>query len=112
MWKELQKEDALVNDMSCDVVLVSDCLNPIYGEQNIADLAHALSILMVRTEMVCYVAYEERDEEIESTKDATSGTTTAKLNLYQLMCQKMGSGFESTPLYANENRYIFRLVRL
>jgi hypothetical protein len=29
-----------------------------------------------------------------------------------LMCQKMGSGFESTTLYANENRYIYRLVRL
>ena len=109
VWKELQKEDALVHDMSCDVVLVSDCLNPIYGEQNITDLAHALSILLVRTEMVCYVAYEERDEDAPS---GSSGTTTAKLNLYQLMCQKMGSGFESTTLYANENRYIYRLVRL
>ena len=67
-------------DEGFELVLASDCINPVYGEENIPDLANAVAALCVSPTARFVLAYEERGGE-EGESDA--------LSLFQLFCQAL-----------------------
>ena len=83
-----------------DVVLCSDCLNPVYGTQNIPDLANALLHMIYNESVVCYIAYEERGEGDEET------------SLLRAMVDVMGLEFETKVVHVEDSKIIYRLRRV
>ena len=83
-----------------DVVLCSDCLNPVYGTQNIPDLANALLHMIYNESVVCYIAYEERGEGDEET------------SLLRAMVDVMGLEFETKVVHVEDSKVIYRLRRV
>jgi predicted nicotinamide N-methyase len=101
-WKDT--EEKLKHVGVYDTVLVSDCLNPVYGDDNVYDLAHALSVLLHNDKIVCYIAYEER-----------SGEDGESLSLYDLMVASLkGAAFQSDVVHVDETnmKSIYRIRRV
>ena len=98
IWLDVNSETpSLFFDGNYDVVLCSDCLNPVYGEENIPDLANALSHMIYNDSVVCYIAYEERGEGSKET------------SLFRAMVDVMGDSFETKAMHVEGPRSIYRL---
>eukprot|EP00940_MAST-03C_sp_MAST-3C-sp2_P001327 g1327.t1 len=71
--KELLADTGLCED-GVDIILVSDCLNPIYGEDSYENLAKTIRWLcntsdVAESSTVVYLAYEHRDGGGEASRD-------------------------------------------
>ena len=101
VWNEIEEFNcANENENNYDVILVSDCLNPVYGEDNCKDLAHVLSFIMNRTnaQMTCYIAYEERcGEELKE----------GHLSLYELMFSLLKGSYVSECMLTDGMKTIY-----
>jgi hypothetical protein len=100
-WQDVTKDtpSTFFSGGRYDFVFVSDCLNPVYGDDNISDLGKALTHLVFK-DVTCYLAFEDRDEKVVP-------------NLYELMLEEMGGKkqFESKIVFTSGNRCIYRLKR-
>lgn len=93
-WAEVtsaHKQDRAIFDVSWDLILASDCINPVYGETNILDLANTVACLCVKASARFLLAYEERSGEEEEMGSSSNSAALDKLTLFDLFCEALNS---------------------